>query len=88
MLNFDLAETRAGQDIFHMGELKDAREMLIEALETKFGWVPGDLNDKINQIEIRDRLKNLLRMAIKAQDLETFKTEFEAVLAGNGITVN
>ncbi|MBF0475201.1 MAG: DUF2887 domain-containing protein [Deltaproteobacteria bacterium] len=88
MLNIDLAETRAGQDIFKMGELKDAREMLIEALEARFGWVPGDLCDKVNQIQMRASLKELHRLAIKAQNLETFETEFEKVLTRSDSQVN
>ena len=40
MLNFDLAETRAGQDIFQMGVLKKSRDAVIENLEARFEVAP------------------------------------------------
>ncbi len=36
MLNFDLMDTVAGQQIYEEGMLKSAREMVIEALTERF----------------------------------------------------
>ena len=58
------------------GMIRDAREMLTEALAERFGVLTPELLDQINAIQDRDLFKNLLRKAIKAKNLN----EFRAVL--------
>ncbi|MBF0549210.1 MAG: hypothetical protein HQK60_01620 [Deltaproteobacteria bacterium] len=81
MLHLDLANTVAGQELIQMGEekgkIEDARDMVIEALATRFELVPQNISDQVNQIETRETLKQLLRIAIKAENLETFKAKLE-----------
>jgi len=37
MLNFDLMDTVAGQQVHEMGLIEDAREMVLDALDVRFG---------------------------------------------------
>ncbi|MBF0495084.1 MAG: hypothetical protein HQK58_00685 [Deltaproteobacteria bacterium] len=82
MLHLDLANTVAGQELIQLGaekgKIEDARDMVIEALATRFELVPQNISDKVNQIETRETLKQLLRIAIKAENLETFKAKLDA----------
>ena len=56
------------------GLLEDGREMILEALDERFGEeVPSFISNAVNQIENRDTLKSLLRYAIRCVSLEEFK---------------
>jgi predicted transposase YdaD len=87
MLNFDLADTAAGKELIQLGEeqgiekgiKKGKIEDIIEALETKFGWVPEDVIEKINRIDNRSALKHLLRFAIQVDSMDIFKTKLEQI---------
>jgi hypothetical protein len=84
MLNFDLADTVAGQQIFEegfetgvetgfeKGILKDAREMVIEALTERFVAVPSGIREAVYAVEQHDALRTLLRYAIRSSDMEEF----------------
>ena len=56
------------------GLLEDAREMVLEALETRFGGVTPDLSERIRRMEDREVLRKLHRLAIRAGSLEEFET--------------
>lgn len=73
MLNFDLMDTVAGKEIYEEGLLKDAREMVIEALEERFGIVSGEIMESVRSIGRREVLKELLRRAIRSERVEDFK---------------
>jgi hypothetical protein len=77
MLNFDLMDTLAGKQVYDMGcqqgEINDAREMVVEVLDERFGVVPLDLIEQVRAINRRDVLKNLIRQASSSQDMESFK---------------
>jgi len=77
MLNFDLMDCVAGQQVYDMGHQKglieDAQEMVLELLEERFGIVPGDMIQQIRVISLREHLKELHRQAIRCSDLESFK---------------
>ena len=60
------------------GMLEDAREMVLEALEERFGIVPEDVEKRVRRIGDRGILKQLLRYAIRCGSLE----EFEERLTG------
>jgi hypothetical protein len=81
MLNFDLADTAAGKELIQLGEeqgiKKGHTEAIIEALETKFGWVPEDVIEKINRIDNKSALKHLLRFAIQVDSMDIFKGKLE-----------
>jgi len=54
------------------GLVLDAQELVIEALEERFGYVDDLLKGEIKAIQSRDVLKRLLRLAVRAQSLEAF----------------
>jgi hypothetical protein len=49
------------------------REVVLETLGEKFGEIPPDLPDIVNQIDDKDKLKVLNRLAIKCTSLEEYK---------------
>ncbi|HIE01621.1 MAG TPA: hypothetical protein EYP59_15240 [Thiotrichaceae bacterium] len=72
MLNFDLMDTVAGQQVHDMGYQKglldSAQEMLIETLNERFGIVANDMIQQIRTISLREHLKPLHRLAIRCPD--------------------
>jgi len=77
MLNFDLMDTVAGQQLHDMGHQKglieEAREMLLDVLDVRFGIIPTDIIEQIRHISKREWLKSLHRQAILCSNLESFK---------------
>jgi hypothetical protein len=77
MLNFDLMDTVAGRQLHEMGHnkglMEDAREMLLEVLEERFGIVPNDLMKRIHTVPLRKNLKQLHRQAIRCPNIEGFE---------------
>ena len=57
------------------GMLEDAREMVLEALEERFGVVPDDVKDVVRGQKDRDVLRKWHRLAIRAGSLEEFRRE-------------
>ena len=55
------------------GSLLTLKEVILETLSEKFGEIPPDLPDIVNQIEDKDKLKALNRLAIKCTSLEEYK---------------
>ncbi|MEA3416338.1 MAG: hypothetical protein U9R02_09325 [Thermodesulfobacteriota bacterium] len=51
------------------GMLLDAQDMLIEVLTERFGGVSGELSEQIKRIDSRERLKNLIRQALRVKKL-------------------
>jgi hypothetical protein len=81
MLNFDLMDTVAGQQVYEKGLIEEAREMVLEALKEKFGIVPNDMIQQVHAISLREHLKELLRQAIRCPDLESFKEMLSKALS-------
>ena len=52
------------------GMLEDAREMVIDALDTRFGKYPSYFKDRIVQISDRDKLKQIFRVILKTESIE------------------
>jgi hypothetical protein len=76
MLGFDLMDSQAGKDIYHIGLQKginNAKEMLIDALEVRFENIPDNIIEPLNDINDLERLKNLHREAIRCPNLDSFK---------------
>ena len=67
------------QQGLQQGFLEDGREMVVEALNERFGEVSAFIFNAVNQVEDRDALKLLLRRAIRCASLG----EFEQVLNGH-----
>ena len=73
MLNFDLMDTVAGQQLYQKGLIEGVREDILEALEERFGVVPNDMAKQIHTVSLRDNLRQLLRQAIRCPNIEGFK---------------
>ena len=73
MLNFDLMDSVAGQQLHDMGLIEGAREMVVDALDVRFGIIPTDIIEQIRNISKREWLKSLHRQAILCSNLESFK---------------
>jgi len=58
-----------------IGMLENAREMVLEALEERFGVVPEDVEGVVRGQKDRDVLRRWLRLAIRVGSLEEFKRE-------------
>ena len=59
------------------GMLEEAREMVLEALEERFGIVPEDVEERVRGIGDRDTLKQLHRQAIRCDSLEEFREKLK-----------
>ncbi|MCP4112938.1 MAG: hypothetical protein GY749_46665 [Desulfobacteraceae bacterium] len=71
----------AGQQIFEegiekgieKGVMKDARDMVIEALKERFVAVPSGIRDEVYSVGQHEAMKELLRYAIRSSDIEEFR---------------
>jgi hypothetical protein len=61
------------------GLVQDAQELVVEALEERFGSVPVSVKKKVMAIEDREVLKVLHREAIRARSLRAFQKKLEGV---------
>jgi len=88
VLNFDLMDTVAGQQIFEEGVskgiLREAREMVIEALSERFVAVPAGIRNSVCSVEQHDMLKELLRHAIRCSHIKDFEAVLSKVLPVSG----
>ena len=57
--------------------LRDARELLMDALEVRFGEVSEDISGKVEKIQEREVLRQLHRQAILAPSLEEFRKSLQ-----------
>ncbi len=57
-----------------LGQLNEAREMVLEALDEKFSSnTPADIKKQIQALNNRIMLKRLLRSTIRSKDIEEFR---------------
>ena len=61
------------QQGFQQGILDEGRELLLEALEARFGQVPMALSERVQSISDRAFLKTMLRTAIRCKGLDAFE---------------
>ena len=64
-----LAQKWVDQDM-QKGMVQDAREIVLDALETRFGNYPGNLPERIVQMTDRGKLKEIHRLVLKIQRIE------------------
>jgi hypothetical protein len=83
MLNFDLRDTVAGQQIFDAGALNEARIMVIEALTERFITVSPKIKEAVYSVGNSEMLKELLRHAIRSPHIENFKEILPKVLSAS-----
>jgi len=81
MLNFDLKDTVAGQQIFDAGALENARLMVIEVLKERFIAVPHEIKEAVNSVGKHEMLKKILRYAVRSPDMEDFNKTLTKVLS-------
>ncbi len=67
------------QQGIQQGMIEEAREMVIEVLEEKFGVVPISVVEKVKSLNEREVLKNLHRVAIRVSNLEEFKEALKKI---------
>jgi hypothetical protein len=60
------------------GMLQEGRNMVQEALSIRFSHIPGDISEKLLQIEDRSLLRDLLKKAIMADTIAVFEKELIA----------
>jgi len=65
---------------FEEGMLEEAKEMVLEALEERFGPVPLRIVERVRGINERVVLKGLHRRAIRCGSLEEFERALDEVL--------
>jgi hypothetical protein len=73
MFYLDLLETRAGRDMYRMGQIDNAKEMVIAVLKVRFGRLPRSIVTQIRQIDQYRVLKKLSQHAILCPTLDQFK---------------
>ena len=62
------------------GMLADAREMVLEALDTKFSSnIPTDVHELIQALKNKILLKRLLRSAIQSRDIDGFRKSIQEI---------
>ncbi|MCP4344627.1 MAG: DUF2887 domain-containing protein [Desulfobacterales bacterium] len=79
MLNFDLMDTVAGQQIYEEG----IKDMVIEALKERFVIIPSNIKDSVYSVEDHDALKALHRQAIRSPQIEDFEKVLSKVLSAS-----
>jgi hypothetical protein len=57
---------------------ESAQASVLEALEVRFGAVPGDLAERVRGVREEGRLRQLHRQAILCADLEAFRAALPA----------
>jgi len=55
-----------------------ARDMLLDALEARFGLVPHKLIDQIRTIDQLEMLTSLFKQAMRCPDLHSFKKQLSS----------
>ena len=76
MPHITLFEELALKEGLEKGIVQNARESILDVLDTRFGQVPESVRERINAIGSEPTLKNLLRQAAQASSLEEFKSAF------------
>ena len=61
------------QQGLQQGMLLEAREMLVEVLDERFGRISAKLSEQLKGIDSRERLKALLRQALQVKSLNEFE---------------
>jgi hypothetical protein len=73
MPHITLFEELALKEGLEKGILQNAREAILDVLDTRFGEVPDSIRDRINALGSEPTLKTLLRRAARASSLEEFQ---------------
>ena len=63
------------QEGMQLGLLEEAREMVIDAIEARFGECPPHFKEKVNNTNDRMKLKTMLRLTFKVTSPEEFEEQ-------------
>lgn len=66
------------QDGIQEGMVLDAREMLFEVIQARFGAVPDDIAGMAARISDRETLRSMLRKAIVCEDIQSLRETISA----------
>jgi len=69
------------QQGIQQGLLMEAQENLLEILDERFEIVPKSMVQKIKQIDSREVLKSLLKLAMRVNSLEEFETKLNKAMS-------
>ncbi len=61
------------------GSIFEDQEMVIEALEERFGIVPESVAKEVKEIETKETLRHLFKLALMAKDMAEFKKYLKQV---------
>jgi ABC-type Zn uptake system ZnuABC Zn-binding protein ZnuA len=61
------------RDGIQEGQILNAREMLIEAIQARFDHVPADISAMVERISDRDILKLMLKQTITAKSIDALR---------------
>ncbi len=64
---------------YKRGLLEDAREFVLMAIETKFDSVPEDIKDKVKKINDVIKLREIGKIAIKANSIDEVREKISVV---------
>ena len=68
------------QQGIQQGLLLEAQEMLLDALEERFGIIPRSIAKKIKKIDSREVVKGLFKVAMRVNSLEEFENKLKIAL--------
>ena len=74
MPHITLFEELALKEGLEKGIVQNAREAILDVLDTRFGQVPDSLRERVNALCSEPTLKNLLRQAARASSLDEFQS--------------
>ncbi|MCP4353217.1 MAG: hypothetical protein GY795_47810 [Desulfobacterales bacterium] len=66
-------ERIASKNGFEKGRIQEGREMVLQAVETRFQAVPEDMVSHVNSIETGETLKSLHYHAIVCENIDKFR---------------
>ena len=76
---YDIIKQDGIEEGMRKGMILDAREMLIEVIQTRFSTVPDEVAEMVAKISDRTALKSLHRQAISCEDLHTLRDKLSAI---------
>ncbi|HIE50877.1 MAG TPA: hypothetical protein EYP85_03885 [Armatimonadetes bacterium] len=77
-----LMESPIYREILERGAIRAKREAILEVLAARFGVVPKEVAGEIGQVEDREELGRLVRMAARCRSWEEFAAELPTAAVG------
>ena len=77
---YEIIKREGFEEGIQQGLLLEAQEMLLDALEERFGVVPRSIAKKIKEIDSRDVVRGLFKVAMRVNSLEEFEDKLKIAL--------